>query len=58
MVLRKRYDEGFKDGAQAVVDFLGYCLAGSHSGSIDKSLIERWLDKADKRFLMRKPVER
>lgn len=46
----KRYEDGFEDGVNAMLNFFRYNLSGS-STHIERDHIERWLDKAKKRFL-------
>lgn len=53
--MEKQFDkgkkEGFEDGVRAMLMFFKYQLTGSSSSHIERSLLDRWLEKAKKRFL-------
>jgi hypothetical protein len=54
-IMEKQFDkgkkEGFEDGVRAMLMFFKYQLTGSSSSHIERSLLDRWLEKAKKRFL-------
>ena len=57
-MVSRRYDEGFEDGVKAMLTFFKYQLTGSSGSHIERSLLDRWLEKAKKRFLNEEATEK
>jgi hypothetical protein len=51
--MEKRYDIGFRDGAEKVIVYFKYNLAGSRGSHIETELLNRWIEKAERKFLSR-----